>query len=113
MNIPKSICENERFDQFDQENSSNEAFKSIEHTDDQTVLGDEECQGCFVKPELIALYGDKDFLDRKSLRQILKTEEICQIKRSFSLIAPFIFPRFPNLVISFSYFEKSHELGNS
>ena len=74
MNIPKGICENERFDQFDQENSSNEAFKSIEHTDDQTILGDEECQGCFVKPELIALYGDKDFLDRKSLRQILKTE---------------------------------------
>ena len=74
MNISKGICEKERFDQFDQENSSNEAFKSIEHTGDQTVLGDEECQGCFVKPELMALFGDKAFPDRKSLRQILKTE---------------------------------------
>ena len=74
MSIPKGIRENERFDEFDQENSSIEDFKSIEHTGDQTVLGDEECQGCFVKPELLALYGDKAFPDRKSLRQILKTE---------------------------------------
>ena len=74
INIPEGICENERFDQFHQENSSNEAFKSKEHMGDQTVLGDEECQDCFVKPEFIALYGDKVFPDRKSLRQILKTE---------------------------------------